>query len=144
LRSCVLRTEAGCFDCFQVSLTLESLPKNSSCVLHPSNCRPLPETTSLLSVLSTRQSLDNTRRRHSAKEGSVNCTSTTTYFPNTFCRAPSKEKSLSWRAGDGDGACAECHEDTRHRLTLWRVSTVLTLGREAPRGPLCQFLCQAY
>jgi hypothetical protein len=75
------------------------------------------------------------------KEVSMNCTSVTatTFLSSTFCRALStrQRKVAITAAGDGDGDRAECHSDTPQRLTLCRVSIVLTLGKEALCGPLC-------
>jgi hypothetical protein len=86
---------------------------------------------------------------HSAK------TSLSVFYalPIAFCRALDKdfaechlalgkEKSPSRAPGDGDRDFAECHRDTRQRLTFYRVSIVLALGKEAPHGPLCQYLCR--
>jgi hypothetical protein len=48
-----------------------------------------------------------------------------------------QRKIIVTAPGDGDGACAECPlSDTRQMLPLCRVSAVLTLDKEAPRGPL--------
>jgi hypothetical protein len=82
------------------------------------------------------------------KEGLVNCTSVTASLPSTFllgtpqrlCRVPlgtQQRKVIVTTSGDGDGACAECPpSDTWQRLTLCRVSVVLTLGKGASHGPL--------
>jgi hypothetical protein len=62
-----------------------------------------------------------------------------TSLPSTFYRPLGKDgtqqrKVIVTVLGKGDGVCAECH----------RVSTVLTLGKEAPRGPFYQVLSRAY
>jgi hypothetical protein len=89
------------------------------------------------------------------KEVLVNCTLATTSLPSAFCRVLSKDlcrvppgsrkrKVAITAPGDGDGDFANCHLDTRQRLPLCRLSLVLALGKEAPRGPFCQFLCRVY
>jgi hypothetical protein len=68
----------------------------------------------------------------------------------TLCQVPlgtQQREVVVTTPGDGDGAraCAECPpSDTRQWLSLCRVSVVLTIGKEAPHGPLYHFGCRAY
>jgi hypothetical protein len=78
------------------------------------------------------------------KEVSVNCTSTTGSLESTFCRGSWQRKVAVMAPGDGDRDFIECHCDTRQRPPLCRVSTIMALGKEAPCGPLCLFLCREY
>jgi hypothetical protein len=65
------------------------------------------------------------------------------FFAEYFLSGTRQRKVAVAALGNGDGAFAECPQSgTRQRLSLCRVCTVLTLGKEAPRGPLYQVLCR--
>jgi hypothetical protein len=58
-------------------------------------------------------------------------------FGDYFLSCTRQRKVVITATGNGDGACAECPpSNNQQRLTLYRVSTVPTLVKNASHGPL--------